>query len=137
MPRISFTKSLVSYPLSAASVMRSIPSTRSAMIRAACRSARPLHCSNAVHHDPISILDQHVAAIRQLRFMTTTLARQSCVRVRCGLVRLIAARFAVEVYRRIAGLIWRRPRPTLPLKTLLTRPGFDEGSVHAEVLVRD
>ena len=69
--------------------------------------------------------------------MPTTLARQSCVRVRCGLVRLIAARFAVEVYCRIAGIIWRRRRPILPLKTLLTRPGFDERSVYAEVLVRE
>ena len=43
----------------------------------------------------------------------------------------------VEVYRGIAGIIWRRRRPILPLKTLLTRPGFDEGPIHTEVLVRE
>src|SRR5882724_11781733 len=48
MPRISLTKSLVSYALSAPSVMRSTPSTRSAIIIAATRSAVPLHWSNSV-----------------------------------------------------------------------------------------
>jgi hypothetical protein len=36
-----------------------------------------------VHHDSIPIFNQHVAAIRQFRFMTATLARQSRVRIRC------------------------------------------------------
>src|SRR5215831_8034130 len=77
-----------------------------------------------------------IPAICQLRLVTTALARQSRVRVRRGFVRVIAPRFTMEVHRRVAGIIWRRCRLTLSLKTLMARPGFDQCSVDAEVLVR-
>ena len=51
-------------------------------------------------------------------------------------MRLIPAFLAVKVYRRIAATLWRGRRFVLALKTLLPRPGFDQRSVHREVLLR-
>ena len=102
----------------------------------------PLHSAVAlqqlrVYHQSVSVLDHHVAAICQLRFMPTTLACQARVGVRGRLVGVIAPRLPVEVHRRVAGIIGRRCGLILPLKTLVARPSLDQRPVHSEVLVRD
>src|SRR5882724_4385330 len=83
------------------------------------------------------VFDHHVAAIRQLRFMTSALARQSRLRVRGGLVSVVAPLLTVEVHRRVARIIgWWRGRLILPLKALMARPSFDQRPVYTEVFVR-
>ncbi len=53
-------------------------------------------------------------------------------------MRLVRPLLPVEVHRRIARIVWLNQRlSTLSLKTLQTRPGFQQCSVHREVLVRE
>ncbi len=68
--------------------------------------------------------------------MATTFACQSRVRVGCGLVGVVAPLLAVEIHRRIAGIVWGQCRLILPLKTLVARPSFEECPVYAEVFVK-
>ena len=52
-------------------------------------------------------------------------------------MRVIAALLAVKVHRRIAAAVFGRLRRSVfALKTLLSRPGFDQCSVHGEVFFR-
>ena len=90
-----------------------------------------------VHHQPVAVLDQKIAAVCQLRLMPTALARQSRLRIRLRFVRVVTALLAVKVDGRIAWIIRRRGfAPVFSLKALLARPRPDQCSIHAEVFVR-
>jgi hypothetical protein len=80
---------------------------------AASRYAVPLHFSNSVSTTSPFRFSIIVAAIRQLRFMAPTLARQARVGVRSGFVGVVASLLAVEVHCRVSTIIWRRCRLTI------------------------
>jgi hypothetical protein len=51
-------------------------------------------------------------------------------------MRVIRARFAMKIDRRIAGIVrWRRGRRVVLAEALQTRPGFQQGPVNREMLV--
>src|SRR5216683_7155156 len=86
----------------------------------------------------MAVFDDDAAAVRQLGFMPAALPRQPCIRVRRRLVRIVASFLAVEIYRRIARIVLRFLAAAIfSLKALLTRPRLDQGSIYAEVLIRE
>src|SRR5512135_2898 len=89
-----------------------------------------------VHHQPVAVFHQYVTQIAELGFRSPRLLVQHCFRIAGRLMRLIAALFAVKVHRRVAAAIFRRWwRRVFTLKTLLSRPRFDQRSIHGEVLI--
>src|SRR5271169_4075546 len=90
-----------------------------------------------VHHQPVAILHQYMPQVTQLGFAPARFPIQHRLWIGSGLVRLIPAFLPVKVHRWIAAaVLWRWRRLVSSLKTLLPRPGFDQGSVHGEVLLR-
>jgi hypothetical protein len=72
----------------------------------------------------------------QLRFMATALARQACIRIGLRFMRVVTPDLSVKVHRRVFGIVrWRRFGLIFALKALLARPCFDQGPIHAEVLI--
>ena len=59
----------------------------------------------AVDRQPIAIFHQHVARITELGFLARPLAGQPGGGIGGGLVRIVAAPFAVEVDARVAGIV--------------------------------
>ena len=78
---------------------------------------------------PVSVLDQQVPEIRQPRFGPLRFSIQPRIWVGLRRVRLVRSRLATE----IAPILVRAA--VLPLKTLLTRPRFDQRPVDREVFV--
>jgi len=94
------------------------------------------------HNQSVAVLGEQMAAIGQHRRAATALASLHGIRVGCGEVGIIAALFAVEVYRWIRAALFARSRRWLLViintaKTLLPRPCFQQGSIHGEVLIRE
>ena len=58
----------------------------------------------SIEGQPVSMLHDHVAHEGELGL--TVLGRQPRIRIRCGLVRVVASLFPVEIHRRIAAIIW-------------------------------
>jgi hypothetical protein len=90
-----------------------------------------------IHDQTVAILHQQTATVAQLRLLARALARQLRIWIGLRRVRLIAAVLTVKIHGRISWIV-RRPRTILfsGLKTLKTRPGFQQLSVHREVLIR-
>lgn len=69
--------------------------------------------------------------------MAAALASQSRIGIGAGFMRLVAARFSVKVYRRVARITivrWRTGA-VFTLEALLAGPRFYQRSIHAEVFV--
>jgi hypothetical protein len=48
-------------------------------------------CQFGVHHQPVAVLDQQIAAVSQLRFLAAAFAGQPRLRVRLRFMRIVAA----------------------------------------------
>jgi len=82
-----------------------------------------------IRHHPIAVLHQHVAAVAQFGFFARPLARQQGIRIGCRNMRLVLPLLSMEVYRRIAWIIyWRFVFAVLLLETLQARARFQQGS---------
>src|SRR5436305_10716877 len=89
-----------------------------------------------IHHQAVAVLNQHIAAVGQLRLVAAALARQPRISICRRFVRFVAAPLAMKVHRGIARIIRRRPLAlVLALNTLLARPRFNQSAVHTEVLI--
>jgi site-specific DNA recombinase len=90
-----------------------------------------------VHQQPVSVLHQRVAHIRQMRFFATPLLGQSSLGICRALVRRIRAPLTTEVDRRIARIVGRRTAgwSVLGAEALEAGRGFDQRTVHSEMLV--
>ena len=81
-------------------------------------------------------VEQNVAQVRQGGLAARTLPIQPRLRVRRRLVRVVAATLALEIDRRIPGIVRGRPRRTLAwAEALQARPGLQPCAVHGEVLI--
>src|SRR5687768_8429319 len=136
MPRISCTKTLLSYPLSAAIVTRYAPSSRSAISSAASRSAVPLHCRSSVStanpwRFSIITLPQYAILASCPPLLRANRASGSVVDSCVSLLRFSPwkCRIARIVLRLLISAIFS-------LKALLAGPRLDQGPVYAEVLIR-
>jgi hypothetical protein len=121
--------------LSAATVIRrgGRPATK---LSEASRSPVPMAgTTQAVHDEPVPILHQHFAEIRELRFVAPRLLKQPAVGIGRGPMRLIRAPLPVEIHGGIAGIIGRLTTARCPLKTLLAHPRFEQRAIDREVLV--
>src|SRR5437764_6932975 len=86
-----------------------------------------------IHHQAVAVLNQHIAAVGQLRLVAAALARQPRISICRRFVRFVAAPLAVKVHRGVARIIRRRLLAlVLALKTLLARPGFNQSAIYAE-----
>src|SRR5512132_3780527 len=138
--RSSSTKSAVSYPLSAPSVIAHGRSANGSIIStAANRSAWPdTSVSRASTIRPERFSISPVADEAELRLHAGTLAIEHRLRVGRGAVRLVRALFTLELDRRVApatGVVRRRIVGTVPrLEGLHGRPRFDQRAVDAEML---
>ena len=83
-----------------------------------------------VHDEPMAVLDEQMPEVRQPRLPIRGLAIQLGVGVRRRRMRHIRAALAVKVRGPAVGR-W----PVLRLKTLLTRPGLDQGAIDREMFV--
>jgi hypothetical protein len=97
--------------------------------RAACARDR------GIDDQAVAGVGQQVTQIRELGFVPTRFLIQARVRIRGGLMRVIAARLPVEIDRRILRIIGRPPRAVLRLEALVTRPRFQQRPIDREVLV--
>jgi hypothetical protein len=78
----------------------------------------------------VAILDEQVAQIGQSRFRPVRFPVQLGVRIRRGRMGVIRPRLAANVLAGTVGL------SVFALKTLLSRPRFDQCAIDREVLVR-
>lgn len=67
------------------------------------RSAALLHFR--VHHQTVAILHEPIAAVCQFRFMPSTFASQSCIRIGRRLVRIVTTLLAAKIDARNTGII--------------------------------
>ena len=88
-----------------------------------------------VGDEPMPIIQQHVAQIRQLRLLPLALPMQHRLRISRRLVRVVAPPLAVEVDRGIPGVIGGRARRGVQAsEALQAGPGFQLRPVHREML---
>src|SRR5712691_1917201 len=87
-----------------------------------------------VDDQPMPVLHQHFAEIGQLGFMAFRFLEQPAVGVRRRLMRLIRPPFSMKIDRRISRIVRRGTGLILPLKTLQTGPGFQQGAIDGEML---
>jgi hypothetical protein len=78
---------------------------------------------------PWVVLDQQVAQIRQPRSGTVRFPIQFGVGIGGRRMRVIRPRLPTKILTVPVGL------PVFPLKTLLTRPRFDQRAIHRKVLI--
>ena len=87
--------------------------------------------------ETVAVLHQRVGRVTQLRFLARPLLRQLRLGVGGRLMGRVAAALAVEVNRRVAGVLGRLARfLVLALEALERRPSLDQRAVHGEVFVR-
>jgi hypothetical protein len=87
------------------------------------------------HAQAMAVLHGQMGPETQLGLLAGTLAQEICFGVGGGLVGVVAAFLAFEVHPSVAGAgaFGLIPGP----ETLHRSPGFDQGAIHAEVLVGD
>ena len=87
-------------------------------------------------HQAVPTVDHNVLHERKLRFLSKILAIEPCLRIRCGLVRVVAPFLTVEVHHRIDWVSRTMIRAALLiLKALLPSPGFYQRPVDRNVFV--
>src|SRR6202171_3977582 len=87
--------------------------------------------------ETVAVLHQGIGRVTQPRFLARSLLRQLRFRVGGRLMSRVAAALAVEVNRRVAGVVGRLSRSLVPgLGALERRPGLDQRAIHGEVFVR-
>src|SRR6266851_421337 len=91
-----------------------------------------------VHHQPISILQQHLSHKHQPGLLALPFAEQARLWIGGALVGGVRAFLAMKVDRLIARIVGRFVRGWLVLgaETLEAGSGFDERAVHGELLIR-
>src|SRR5664279_4401054 len=88
-------------------------------------------CNRARHGKPVPVFHGHVAHVAELRLPPSRLAIETALRIGCARMRHVRALLAAKI-------------PAIPFvvaailspKTLLRGPGFDQGSIDREMLVR-
>jgi hypothetical protein len=89
-----------------------------------------------VYDQSVAVLHQQIAAVTQLRLFPAAFARQQGVGIGLGLMRFVRALLSAEVHRGIARIIRRKRGLALfDLKSLPSRLGFQQRTVHGEMLV--
>lgn len=84
-----------------------------------------------IYDQSVAVLHQQIPAVTQLRLFPSALARQQRVGIGLGFMRFIRALLPAKVHCGIARIVRRRQRLAfLGLKTLQTRPGFQQRAVH-------
>ncbi len=97
--------------------------------RPGCRRHR------GVDDQAVPVLHQHMAKKAQLRLLARGLLLQPAFGIGGRRVRGIRPPLDPEVHTRVAQVISRRRSLGLLLKTLLARPGLDQGAVDGELLI--
>src|SRR5262245_18700054 len=88
------------------------------------------------HGQAVAVLHDYVAHEAQLGFVTLSLAKQTSLRIRRGLVCLVTSLLPMEVHGRVTRIVRRLLlRETLLLEALQRRPSLDQRAVHRKVLV--
>jgi len=137
--RHSATKSAVSYALSHPTVTCFVPGICSNITSAASRSAVPLASNTSVFTiKPLRFSARRFPVVTHLGFFALAFARQLRVPIRLRFVRLVRPLLPVEIHGRVAMIGWQSlGLAILSLKTLHTRPCFEQRSVNREVAVRE
>ena len=91
----------------------------------------------AIHCQPVPVFHFHMGHMADFSRLTGGLLRKPGLRIRRGRMRIVGPRLAVKIHRGVTtGPIGRITAPIFGPERFERRPGFDQSTIDAEMLVR-